>query len=132
MRPTTKVRVSNGSGGSVSGDLQIEICGMRRCVTSLLRPSRGSLYPLSPICSIAKTLISLGLRSGVFLARDKELLAPKRADNLSGLSSDDCGEEALAESSTSDDWPVDARHFSCRFRCENSRMCDRRTFGRNR
>src|SRR5262252_1573669 len=50
MRLTTKVRVSNGSGGSVSGDLQIEICGMRRCVTSLLRPSRGSLYPLSPIC----------------------------------------------------------------------------------
>src|SRR5215831_18666469 len=29
-----------------------------------------SLCPLSPICSIAKTLISLGLRSDVFLARD--------------------------------------------------------------
>ena len=72
MRLTTKVRVSNGSGGSVSGDLQIEICGMQQCVTSLLRPSRGSLYgSLSPICSIAKTLISLGLRSDVFLVRDK-------------------------------------------------------------
>jgi len=47
VRLTTKVRVSNGSGGSVSGDLQIEICGMQRCVTSLLRPSRGSLYALS-------------------------------------------------------------------------------------
>src|SRR5262252_10592632 len=70
MRLTTKVRVSNGSGGSVSGDLQIEICGMKRCVTSLLRPS---LSPLNPICSIAKTLISLGLRSDVFLARDKDL-----------------------------------------------------------
>jgi hypothetical protein len=45
--------------------------------------------------------------------KKEELLAPKRADNLSGLSSDDCGEEALAESSTSDDWPVDARRFSC-------------------
>jgi hypothetical protein len=42
MRLTTKARVSNGSGGSVSGDLQIEICGMQQCVTSLLRPSRGS------------------------------------------------------------------------------------------
>jgi len=46
MRLTTKVRVSNGSGGPVSGDLQIEICGMQRCVTSLLRPSRGSHYAL--------------------------------------------------------------------------------------
>src|SRR5215471_15631966 len=46
MRLTTKVRVSNGSGGSVSGDLQIEICGMQQGVTSLLRPSRGSLYAL--------------------------------------------------------------------------------------
>src|SRR5215831_8404318 len=72
MRLTTKVRVSNGSGGSVSGELQIEICGMQQCVTSLLRPSRGSLYgSLNPICSIAKTLISLGLRSDVFLARDR-------------------------------------------------------------
>jgi len=30
-----------------------------------------SLCPLSPICSIAKTLISLGPRSDVFLARDR-------------------------------------------------------------
>jgi hypothetical protein len=44
MRLTTKVRVSNGSGGSVSGDPQIEICGMQQGVTSLLRPARGSLY----------------------------------------------------------------------------------------
>jgi len=44
MRLTTKVRVSNGSGGSVSGDPQIAICGMQQGVTSLLRPSRGSLY----------------------------------------------------------------------------------------
>jgi len=44
MGLTTKVRVSNGSGGSVSGDPQIEICGMQQGVTSLLRPSRGSLY----------------------------------------------------------------------------------------
>src|SRR5215471_16230487 len=64
-----KVRVSNGSGGSVLGDLQIEICGMQRCVTSL---AWISLCPLSPICSIAKTLISLGLRSDVFLARDTQ------------------------------------------------------------
>ena len=40
MSLTTKVRVSNGSGGSVSGDPQIEICGMQQGVT--LRPSRGS------------------------------------------------------------------------------------------
>jgi len=44
MRLTTKVRVSNGSNGSVSGDPQIAICGMQQGVTSLLRPSRGSLY----------------------------------------------------------------------------------------
>jgi hypothetical protein len=33
MRLTTKARVSNGSGGSVSGDLQIEICGMQQAKT---------------------------------------------------------------------------------------------------
>ena len=77
MRLTTKVRVSNGSGSSVSGDPQIEICGMQQGVTSLLRPCyvpRVDLFlPLNNICSIAKMLISLGLRSDVFLAKDRDL-----------------------------------------------------------
>jgi hypothetical protein len=68
MRLTTKVRVSNGSGGSVSGDPQIEICGMQQGVTSR---SWISIMPLNKICSIAKMLISLGLRSDVFLAKDR-------------------------------------------------------------
>src|SRR5262249_18731935 len=60
-----------------SADRNLVACNI---VTPCYVPGVELLIPLQPLCSIAKTLISLGLRSDVFVANDRFAAARARRE----------------------------------------------------
>ena len=72
MRLTTKVRVSNGSGGSVSGDPQIML-------GAVFQPLTHSLRTLSSVACDLVRLLVLVSRSGRALAAENLFLRKQLA-----------------------------------------------------